>query len=230
MKILVLIIKSFLFLCVAVYSCGPNAKERTKRINEDSIKSINEKEQKGEIIWINESQGYFTDIRDSKRYKVVKIGTQTWFAENLAYKPVSGDFWAYDDNKNNIAKYGYLYFWETAKNVCPAGWHLPSIEEWNTLINFLGGRSKAGGRLKAAAGWKSPSQEASNSSGFSALPGGNRAVGGSFYHLGEDALFWSSTPEGSKSAWKIRLSCDHDSVGFEDSIRLTGRSVRCIMD
>jgi len=230
MKIHISIIRSSLILSVLIYGCSHNAKERTKRKYEDSTKSINEKEHKREIMWINEIQGHFIDIRDGKRYKVVKIGTQIWFAENLAYKPNSGDCWAYNDDENNIAKYGYLYFWETAKNVCPPGWHLPSNEEWNTLINFLGGQTEAGGKLKATVDWKDPNEGGTNSSGFSALPAGNRAVGGSFYHLGEDALFWSSTPESSKSAWRIRLNYNNSSIDLEDSNRLTGRSVRCIKD
>jgi len=175
-----------------------------------------------------ESQGFFIDNRDNKKYKVVKIGSQTWFAENLAYKPSKGDFWAYNDNNTNIAKYGYLYFWETAKNVCPVGWHLSNNEEWDTLINYLGGKNVAGGKLKATVGWKAPNTGATNSNGFSVLPGGNRSVGGSFHHLGDDALFWSSTPKSNKSAWKIRLNYNTDSIGFEASYSLTGRSVRCI--
>ena len=219
-----------LFICLTINSCIPNAEKKAIQANEYDINSINEKEHKDEVVWINETQGYFVDARDSKRYRVVKIGTQTWFAENLAYKPTSGDFWTYDDNKSNTSKYGYLYFWETANSVCPTGWHLPNNEEWNTLLNYLGGKTVAGSKLKASNGWNSPNEGATNSSEFSVLPAGNRAVGGLFYHLGDDALFWSSTPKSSKSAWKIRLSHDWDSVGIEACGRFTGLSVRCIKD
>jgi uncharacterized protein (TIGR02145 family) len=86
--------------------------------------------------------GQLTDKRDGKTYKTVKIGNQVWMAENLAFKPSSGNYWAYDDDNSNVAKYGYLYDWETALDVCPAGWHLPSDKEWPVLTDYLGGVKK----------------------------------------------------------------------------------------
>jgi len=183
-----------------------------------------------EIEWVNDEQGYFVDHRDQHRYSVVKAGQQIWFAENLKYKPRSGDFWAYDNDKSHVAKYGYLYFWETAKEACPEGWHVPSMEEWQSLIEFLGGKTQAGGKLKAVDAWNSPNEGATNSSGLSILPGGNKAVGGEFYHLGDDALLWSSTPKSEGSAWKIRLNYTWDSVNYQACSRRTGLSVRCVKD
>jgi len=119
-----------------------------------------------------QEKGTFTDSRDGKTYKTVKIGTQTWTAENLAFKSNNG-CWAYDDEVANAAIYGYLYNWETAKAACPKGWHLPSVEEWTILVNYLGGDSIAGGKLKAIGTtyWTAPNAGASNQSVFSALPG-----------------------------------------------------------
>ena len=77
--------------------------------------------------------GTFTDQRDSTQYNRVKIGNQVWMAENLVFKADSG-CWAYDNDSSNISKYGYLYDWETAKKVCPSGWHLPTKTEYETLL------------------------------------------------------------------------------------------------
>ena len=75
----------------------------------------------------------FTDPRDGHVYKIVTIGTQTWFAENLSFKPSSGEYWAFVNNQDNVDKYGYFYDWKTAKNVCPNGWHLPTKTEFAKL-------------------------------------------------------------------------------------------------
>jgi uncharacterized protein (TIGR02145 family) len=72
-------------------------------------------------------------------------------AENLAFKPTTGNYWAYDNNGSNVDKYGYLYDWQTACNVCPTGWHLPSDAEWTQLTDFMGGDT--GTKLKTKSGW-----------------------------------------------------------------------------
>lgn len=176
--------------------------------------------------------GTFTDSRDGHVYKTVKIGNQWWMAENLAYKPSSGNYWAYDNNSSNVAKYGYLYDWETAKKVCPTGWHLPSDAEWTTLINYLGGESVAGGKMKSTIGWKYDADvNASNSSGFSALPGGYRFYFvGSFLSIGEYGGWWSSTPNGDERAWLRNLYYYYGEVYRNDYTRTNGVSVRCVKD
>lgn len=118
----------------------------------------------------------FTDSRDGNVYNIVEIGTQTWMAENFAYKPADG-FWAYDNDEDNVATYGYLYTLETAKDICPDGWHFPTLDEWNELIDYLGGTELAGDKMKEEGGahWDSEdygNSTITNSSKFTALPGG----------------------------------------------------------
>jgi len=176
-------------------------------------------------------KGLFTDSRDGKIYKTVTIGTQTWMAENLAYKASSG-CWAYNDSVSYVATYGYLYNWETAKTVCHTGWHLPTEAEWTTLTNYLGGDSVAGGKLKeiGTTHWTSPNTGSTNSSGFTALPGGYRGGDGAFYSIGGNSSWWSSTedvPEEEGRAWYKSM---YSSVYSESSKEDYGFSVRCIRD
>ena len=178
----------------------------------------------------SQDPGKFTDPRDGKTYKSVKIGNQIWMAENLAYKASSG-CWVYNDDQSNVAKYGYLYNWATAKTVCPTGWHLPSDNEWTTLVNNLGGQNVAGGKMKATTGWNNPNNGATNESGFTALPAGNRGYSeGSFLNMGTNTNFWSSTPSGSDYAWLRTLDYYCGKVGRYYLKRTCEYSVRCAKD
>jgi uncharacterized protein (TIGR02145 family) len=181
----------------------------------------------------------FKDPRDGKTYKTVKIGIQWWFAENLAYKPVSGKYWAYDNDQSNISKYGYLYDWETAKTVCPDGWHLPSDSELTQLTDSVGGESTArtgesiaSRKLKAKNDWKyDPYGSATNESGFNALPAGRwNGNDNYFYNLGAYAYFWSSSPDEGWSAWVRCLSYGPDRVDRKTGYRTAGFSIRCVKD
>jgi uncharacterized protein (TIGR02145 family) len=135
--------------------------------------------------------GTFTDSRDGKVYKTVKIGTQTWMAENLNYQTNSGS-WCYENKINNCNKYGRLYDWKTATTVCPTGWKLPSNQEWERLVATAGGGFVACDKLKAKRGW----DEGGNGTddfGFSAMPGGSYGYGGTFEEAGETGGWWTST-------------------------------------
>lgn len=172
----------------------------------------------------------FSDARDGKKYKTVKIGTQIWMAENLNYVTKSGS-WCYDNQTGNCDKYGRLYDWETAKKACPSGWHLPSDKEWHTLIDYLGSSAVAGGKLKSTSGWNSPNTGATNESGFSALPGGYlSSFKGSFSNLGADGHWWSSPDSNDSYAWSRFLSYSSESVSKDQGSKEYGFSVRCLRD
>lgn len=179
-------------------------------------------------IWHIE-YSYMFDERDNKKYRTVKIGSQVWMAENLAYKPRGGNYWRYD-----VKIYGYLYNWETAQNVCPDGWHLPSYAEWSTLINYLGGASVAGGKMKetGTALWDNPNLGATNSSGFSALPSGQCDWEGRIMRIKYDCYYWSSTASYDRRAYGLNLLYFTSEAKFENGLNSKGwgYSVRCIQD
>lgn len=159
------------------------------------------------------------DKRDNKYYKTVKIGSQVWMAENLAFNYGSG-CWAYDNDQSNVTKYGYLYNWETAKNVCPTGWHLPSKAEFETLINNSGGSAEAAYRSLIPGG----------NSGFSAPFGVWRSSNGNFGSVGEGAHFWSSTPGNDESAWHLEIKSFYSEASMGGGYFSFGFSVRCLQD
>jgi len=170
--------------------------------------------------------GQLTDNRDGITYKWVKIGNQVWMAENLNYNTPSSR--CYDNNSSNCSKYGRLYTWEAAMKACPPGWHLPSDAEWTILTTSLGGESVAGGKMKARSGWFD-NGNGTNSSGFTALPGGYRYSGGNFCYLVEDAAFWSSTEYTySTDAWDRSLYYNDDDMGRVNNNKANGFSVRCL--
>jgi uncharacterized protein (TIGR02145 family) len=182
----------------------------------------------------------FTDNRDGKTYKIIKLGNQTWMAENLAYKPKTGVFSAWGDEESNVNKYGYLYNWETACNVCPKGWHLPNDNEWNILVQYLesafneatitGNQAFSPAmQIKSVSGWYED-QNGKNSSGFNALPGGACLFyDNSYWFLTEKAYFWSSTPDGV-DAYARTLSYDNDLIDRSLFSKNNRMSVRCIKD
>jgi len=178
--------------------------------------------------------GDFTDNRDGNAYKYVKIGNQIWMAENLAYQPSTGNYWAYDNDNSNIETYGYMYDWETANTIAPNGWHLPNDNEWLELISFLG--DNAGGKLKSKELWDSPNTNATNTSHFSALPAGmRRQMSDDFTTKGRYTFFWSSDgpfDDGANgSVYQLYQGNGEilNEDGYYGNIE-NGYSVRCIKD
>lgn len=195
--------------------------------------------------------GTVTDI-DGNIYATIKIGNQWWMTENLKVKhyrngeliPLIAEnedwenliteafcFYNNDSNYSNI--YGLLYNWYTIDNgnIAPDGWHVPTNTEWQILVDYLGGHSFAGGKLKEAGTihWESPNEGATNESGFSGLPGGYRNKDGVFYSLGYYAYFWSSTETNDNNAWYRYLSgSDMVSHVYDYGVKGFGYSIRCV--
>lgn len=180
---------------------------------------------------VNSPFDYFTDARDGNIYKTISIGNQVWFAENMNYQMTS-ECWTYDDNEENAETYGRLYSWATATVACPSGWHLPSNTEWNTLIEYLGGPSSAGGQLKEAGTthWKIPNIDASNSSNFTALPGGMYTLDNNSIDIEANSYFWSSTFSSNTEAYYRKLDYDRGTAVYGYQEKGVGLSVRCIKD
>jgi uncharacterized protein (TIGR02145 family) len=182
-----------------------------------------------------DSSNTFTDPRDGRVYQTVEIGTQVWMAENLAYAPSGGDYWAYANDDANVEIYAYLYDWETALDVCPTGWHLPSDAEWTELTDFLGenagGKLKSTGTIEAGTGlWYDPNTGATNEIGFSALPSGHFHYNGYFNGIGRVGCWWSATEGNSNDAWYRRMYCDYSYVSRYGINKESGFAVRCIKD
>jgi len=203
------------------------------------------------------SSNTLTDLRDGLTYKTVKIGTQTWMAENLNYE--TGNSYCYNDN---CTKYGRLYTWAAAmdsagtwsangkgcgyektcsptypvRGVCPKGWHLPSQSEWEALIVAVDGSiteytssNTAGSKLKSVTGWYDDGN-GEDTFGFSALPAGYRDINGDCYYEGNYAYFWSSTEYLSYYAYYMRLYYGIGYASLYNYYKNYGLSVRCVKD
>lgn len=194
---------------------------------------------------------------DGNEYQTVAIGAQVWMSENLkvthyrngdAIPNVTdgGTWWGlstgaycnYNNDKNKVATYGRLYNWyavNDSRNIAPVGWHVATNADWQTLVDFLGGNSVAGGKMKenGTTHWASPNIGATNESGFSALPGGFYAYNGDamFTNFGLTGNWWSSTEFNSTYAWCHFLDYHYSDI-FVDSYfnKRDGLSVRCVKD
>jgi len=179
---------------------------------------------------VNAQGGSFTDKRDGKTYRTVKIGDQTWMAENLNYK--TGKSVCYDNKESNCRKYGRLYDWKTAMKACPAGWHLPSDKEWTALTDFVGGRDVPGTKLKSKIGWSTDKgyKAATDDYGFSALPGGGGYSDGDFDGAGGYGIWWSATEDLVEIVWTRDMGYTSEYVG-RSSLNESGLfSLRCSQD
>jgi uncharacterized protein (TIGR02145 family) len=197
-----------------------------------------------------------TDI-DGNVYNTVQIGTQCWTQSNLKVsKYRNGDSipnitdntqWSqtntsstgawcnYNNDANNGTTYGKLYNWYSVndtRGLCPTGWHVPSDAEWTTVTTHLGGTSVAGGAMKSTTGWNAPNTGATNSSGFTGLPGMSRDFVGDFSYVSNYGYWWSCSDAGIGNAWAwCRTLFNHlADMGRNIGPFRHGYSVRCISD
>ncbi|MDB5147696.1 MAG: hypothetical protein JWQ57_1716 [Mucilaginibacter sp.] len=198
--------------------------------------------------------GTVNDV-DGNVYKTITIGTQTWMIENLKVthyndgsairlvsddgswkQDITGAYCYYNNDASLNAVYGKLYNWYAVtdtRKLAPKGFHIPTDAEWTTLYNYIGGDRQDGKKIQeqGTTHW-SANTGATNSTLFTALPGGGRifdSFQGAFASLTEDAYFWSTTANGTSNAWYMDL---YVKGYFErhDSPKYYGYSVRCIKD
>jgi uncharacterized protein (TIGR02145 family) len=189
-------------------------------------------------------------------YCTVQIGTQCWMKENLKARNYNNGTtipnitsistwtslstgarcWYNNDSATYAATYGSLYNWyavENSSDLCPRGWHVPTDAEWTILTAFLGGLSVAGGPLKetGTTHWSYPNTGATNSSGFTALPGGLRhGLSGSFGTIEGRGYWWSSSASTTSTAYHRELYFSDTMVSRWGNVNKHGFSVRCVRD
>jgi uncharacterized protein (TIGR02145 family) len=185
-------------------------------------------------------------------YTSVLIGTQQWMQQNLEvvtyrdgtvitqvnnateWAGLTTGAWCYYGNDPSSG-YGKLYNWYAVndpRGLAPQGWHIPTDAEWTTLSTFLDGDAASGGKMKSIGitKWTTPNTSATNESGYSGLPGGNRSSSGTFSNVGGTGVWWSATELFSIWAWGRGLYSDNGFLGKGDWNKGSAFSVRCIRD
>ena len=165
----------------------------------------------------------FTDPRDNQQYKTVKIDNETWMAQNMNYEADKSK--CYGNSNAYCKKYGRLYNWSNAKQICPEGWHLPKTAEWELLANEVGGVQMAGEVLKSKSGW-SNNGNGTDEYGFSALPGG-RGAWDNFYDVGEFGYWWDANGNNSQMGSKFYAK---GAVAWSVALEYRWFSIRCVKD
>lgn len=190
-----------------------------------------------------EEAGTFVDPADGETYQTIRIGTQTWMAQNLRRATSSST--CYAGKADSCAKYGRLYSWTDAMGIgsgylvrtwgssttrttgiCPVGWHIPSDAEWRTLWNTV--PAGEGNSLKTYNGWGND-DGGTDTAFFHALPSGLRFPGGTYDSAGTAAFFWSSgeSNDSTAIAWAVRRN-NSEFKSQSNYYKSDGYSVRCL--
>lgn len=194
----------------------------------------------GDQVWMAENLAYLPSVN------MVADGSEDAAGSYYYVYGYDGTNVADAKATDNYATYGVLYNWTAAmdgeassttnpsgiQGVCPAGWHLPSDAEWTELTDYLGGTIVAGGKLKetGTTHWASPNYEATDETGFTALPGGSRFEDGEFGYVGSDGCWWSATEGSASSAWGRGMYDKYGDVDIKYDFKEVGFSVRCVRD
>jgi uncharacterized protein (TIGR02145 family) len=199
--------------------------------------------------------GTVTDV-DNNVYLTIGIGSQIWMAQNLnvthyrngdpielvenntAWNALTtGGYCNYNNEILLSSTYGKLYNWKAitdSRNISPEGWHVPTVAEWDTLINRMGGEDVAGSMLKemGTTHWISGNTDATNAYSFQGIPGGWRINMGSFFYLHEGGYWWTKSnnylPGGFANAYGLHK--DSTAITGYATIQNFGLSVRCVKD
>ncbi len=168
-----------------------------------------------------QTSGTFTDSRDSQSYSWSRLPDgKKWMEENLNYAAFGS--WCYENQSSNCINYGHLYNWQTAINACPAGWRLPSQQDFENLLTAYGGDGTKA--YKALISGR-------NGSFGGQLGGYYLGKSQAFYYLSINGYFWSSTPGDSVYSWYLQLyGGDSRKAEMDNYEREDGQSVRCLQD
>lgn len=230
--------KSILFftiILVVFFSCKkktvvPEPVTTSIKKSTDSVESLN-------IKFNTElTYGKLVDI-EGNIYQTIKMGDDLWMAENLRTTHyLNGDtiaqLYDYDsdvslidepkyymsfDNDTASINYANGYIWYTVndtRGICPHGWHVPTLTDWNNLITSIGGETATGGKLKEVGvmHWVSPNEDATNESGFTAVGAGYQSKNGSRLFLTSGAFWWSNTPYFTDYAWSVSVKTGSSNV------------------
>jgi uncharacterized protein (TIGR02145 family) len=174
-----------------------------------------------------QQEGTFTDSRDNRVYQISKIGKKTWMVENLKYNAEPGS-WTYNNDTANLSTFGRLYDFSAASSACPKGWALPTEQEWGALMQVLGGRDLAGGKLMAMDSTNQKiRKKVDGGKSLSTLLGGVRHNDGTFSGIGIWGGFWTSTTtnDGVKN---LLFAHGDKGIGISTNEKNSAFLVRCV--
>ena len=193
----------------------------------------------GNQVWLKENLkvGKFRNGEPIPQINVESLWAAIWNNGSPTNQPA---FCYYGNNESNKPIYGNLYNWYAVndpRGLCPAGWHVPNQADWTILENELGGNAVAGGKMKSTGNsqdgtglWAKSNNQGTNSSGFTALPGGYRMVGGTFTLVSQHGFWWASDQTNDLNTIRRNIRYEFNSIQSGNSQKGDGCSVRCIKD